>query len=113
MKEAPKLLEEFTPPSKEQWREAAEKLLKGKPFDKIMQRMTPEGILLEPIFWKDVLDELPATETVPGFDGYLRGTTAAGYNAGPWEIAQELPYGTPREFNKAAREDLMLSLIHI
>ena len=107
MKEAPKLLEEFTPPSKEQWREAAEKLLKGKPFDKIMQRMTPEGILLEPIFWKDVLDELPATETVPGFDGYLRGTTAAGYNAGPWEIAQELPYGTPREFNKAAREDLM------
>ena len=72
-----------------------------------MKRMTPEGIELEPIFWKDVLDALPATETVPGFDGYLRGTTAAGYNQAPWEIAQELPYGTPVEFNRAAREDLM------
>ncbi|WP_269522302.1 methylmalonyl-CoA mutase family protein [Coraliomargarita parva] len=102
-----KLLEEFTAPSKEEWREAAEKLLKGKPFDKIMKQMTPEGILLEPIFWKDVLDELPAVETLPGTDGYLRGTTAAGYNKEPWEIAQELPYGTPVEFNRAAREDLM------
>lgn len=107
MSKTTKLLEEFTAPTKQEWREAAEKLLKGKPFDKIMKRMSPEGIELEPIFWKDVLDELPATETQPGFDGYLRGTTAAGYNKEPWEIAQELPYGTPEEFNQAAREDLM------
>lgn len=102
-----KLLNEFTAPTKEEWREAAEKLLKGAPFDKIMKRMTPEGILLEPIFWKDILDGLPASETMPGFDSYLRGTSATGYSQEPWEIAQELPYGTPLEFNRAATSDLM------
>jgi len=107
MKETSKLLTEFTAPSKEEWREAAEKLLKGAPFDKVMKRMTPEGILLEPIFWKDLLDDLPAAETLPGFDSYLRGTTASGYSQQPWEIAQELPYGTPLEFNRAATSDLM------
>lgn len=101
------LLKEFPAPSKEEWREAAEQLLKGAPFDKVMKRMTPEGILLEPIFWKDVLDGLPAAETLPGFDGYLRGTRASGYSDDPWEVAQELPYGTPQEFNHAAKSDLM------
>jgi methylmalonyl-CoA mutase len=101
------LLNEFTVPTPEQWREAAEKLLKGAPFDKIMTRMTPEGIKLEPIFWQDVLDQLPASDSLPGFDGFLRGTKAAGYAEEPWEIAQELPYGLPYEFNQAARADLM------
>lgn len=101
------LLKEFNAPTKEEWREAAEKLLKGAPFDKVMKRKTPEGITLEPIFWKDVLDGLPAAETLPGFDSFLRGTTASGYSEEPWEISQELPYGTPKEFNQAATADLM------
>lgn len=101
------LLSEFPATSPEEWRAAAEKLLKGKPFDKVMTRQTPEGIRLEPIFRKEILDGLPATNTMPGFDGYLRGTSAAGYQGKPWEIAQELPYGTPGEFNDAARADLM------
>lgn len=101
------LLDEFSATSAEAWREAAEKLLKGKPFDKVMTCQTPEGIRLEPIFRKEVLDTLPASETLPGFDGYLRGTSAAGYHQEPWEIAQELPYGSAAEFNSAARADLM------
>lgn len=105
--ENPSLLSEFAVPTPEQWREAAEKLLKGAPFEKIMTRMTPEGIKLEPIFWKDVLDQLPAVDSLPGFDGFLRGTKAAGYAGEPWEIAQELPYGLPYEFNQAACADLM------
>ena len=32
------------------WREAAEQLLKGAPFDKVMRSNTPEGIRLEPIY---------------------------------------------------------------
>lgn len=102
-----KLLSEFPASTAEEWRDAAEKLLKGKPFDKVMTQQTPEGIRLEPIFRKEVLDGLSATETMPGFDGYLRGTSAAGYSKEPWEIAQELPYGTASEFNAAARADLM------
>ena len=102
-----KLLSEFNASTKEDWRTAAEKLLKGKPFDKVMRPKTPEGIELEPILWKDILDDLPAAKTLPGFDGYLRGTQAAGYKANPWEIAQELPYGSPAEFNHVALDDLM------
>lgn len=101
------LLKEFPETSAEEWRAAAEQLLKGAPFDKVMKRQTPEGILLEPIFRKEVLDTLPGAKTRPGFDGYLRGTKASGYNGEPWEIAQEMPYGTPAEFNKAALNDLM------
>jgi methylmalonyl-CoA mutase len=106
-KNTTKLLEEFPANTAEQWREATEKLLKGAPFDKVMTRDTPEGIRLQPIFRKEVLENLPSAETQPGFDGYLRGTNAAGYSVEPWEIAQELPYGTPTEFNAAARADLM------
>lgn len=102
-----KLLEGFTKSTPEEWRQAADQLLKGKPFDKVMTEMSPEGIRLEPIFWKDVLDDIPATKTLPGFDDYLRGTKTTGYNQEPWEIAQELPYGTPAEFNRIALEDLM------
>ncbi|MGJ8649953.1 MAG: methylmalonyl-CoA mutase family protein [Opitutaceae bacterium] len=107
MKKTQKLLNEFPASTPEEWRTAAEKLLKGAPFDKVMTKQTPEGIRLEPIFRKEVLEQLPASETQPGFDGYLRGTNAAGYTEKPWEIAQELPYGTPSEFNAAARADLM------
>jgi methylmalonyl-CoA mutase len=102
-----KLLAEFPSSTAEEWREAAEALLKGKPFDKAMTKQTPEGIRIEPIFRKEVLDGLPASATLPGFDGYLRGTSATGNRNTPWEIAQELPYGTPSEFNAAARADLM------
>jgi methylmalonyl-CoA mutase len=101
------LLSEFPVSTAEEWREAADKLLKGKPFDKVMKRNTPEGICVEPIFRKEVLDQLSASETLPGFDGYLRGTKASGYKQAPWEIAQELPYGTPEAFNSAIRSDLM------
>jgi methylmalonyl-CoA mutase len=102
-----KLLTEFPTPTAAEWRKAAEQLLKGAPFDKVMTTATPEGITIEPILRQDVLACLPGTQTQPGFDGYLRGTTAAGYSVNPWEIAQELPYGTPAEFNAAARADLM------
>ena len=107
MKSTHKLLDKFPDSTQQEWRSAAEKLLKGKPFDKVMRHQTLEGIELEPILWKDVLDDLPAAKTLPGFDGYLRGTHAAGYHATPWEVAQELPYGLPIEFNRAVLEDLM------
>lgn len=107
MKKMQKILTEFPVSTEEVWREAVDKLLKGAPFDKVMRSETPEGIRLEPIFRKEVLDSLPAVSTQPGFDGYLRGTRASGYRSGAWEISQELPFGTPKEFNKAAREDLM------
>ena len=45
-----RLLEEFPAATPEQWREAADKLLKGAPYEKVMERQSPEGIRLKPIF---------------------------------------------------------------
>lgn len=100
-------LDDFEPATPEAWRAAAEALLKGAPFDKVM--LTPLGgeLTLEPIYWPDALDELPQARTLPGFDGYLRGTRPEGYRSQPWEVAQELPYGDPVEYNRALLGDLM------
>lgn len=96
----------FPSSTEAEWRAAAEALLKGAPFDKVMRTPTPEGITLEPIYRREVLDDLPAAAAVPGADGCLRGTKAEGYQTEPWEIAQELPYGDPAEFNRALLSDL-------
>jgi methylmalonyl-CoA mutase len=106
MKTETNILGEFDRPKKSDWRSAADQLLKGKPFDKCMREPTPEGIELEPIFWKDVLDDCPASGTLPGYDGYLRGTRACENIDQPWHIAQDLALGTPEAFNEAAHAAL-------
>lgn len=100
------LLAEFEAATYEQWREAAEQLLKGKPFDKAMLTPTPEGITLQPIYRQCDLDNAPAAATLPGQDGFTRGAKAEGYLSQAWDIAQELPYGEPAEFNQAALHDM-------
>ncbi|MDR2844477.1 MAG: acyl-CoA mutase large subunit family protein, partial [Puniceicoccales bacterium] len=101
-----KLATEFPSSTHDEWKAAAEKLLKGAPFDKIMLTPTPESITLQPIYEKEILAGLPAATTLPGQDGYLRGTRTAGYRLAPWDIAQELPYADPATFNTALLHDL-------
>ncbi|WP_309382808.1 methylmalonyl-CoA mutase family protein [Cerasicoccus frondis] len=100
------LLAEFNTPSYEEWKEAAVQLLKGAPFDKKMLTPTPEGITLQPIYRREDLKAAPAAATLPGFDEFTRGARPDGYRVEPWEIAQELPYGEPAEFNQIALGDL-------
>lgn len=100
------LLGEFKPSSYDEWKDAAVELLKGAPFDKKMLTPTPEGITLQPIYRREDLGNAPASATLPGFDGYTRGARPDGYRAEPWEIAQELSYGEPAEFNQIALGDL-------
>lgn len=102
-----RLLEEFAFPTYEEWREAAEKALKGVPFDKKMYTKTLEGITLQPIYTKDDIDKIPYTDSdFPGFYPYTRGGSASGYKKMPWKISQELPYPEPEKFNEAAVYDL-------
>nr|VFK52179.1 MAG: methylmalonyl-CoA mutase [Candidatus Kentron sp. TUN]VFK52689.1 MAG: methylmalonyl-CoA mutase [Candidatus Kentron sp. TUN]VFK53249.1 MAG: methylmalonyl-CoA mutase [Candidatus Kentron sp. TUN] len=98
--------EEFPVPGYEQWRETAEKALKGASFEKKLITKTYEGIDLQPMYQRDVMAELPYADSLPGFAPYVRGTSALGYQEKPWEVTQELPYHTPAEFNKALRSDL-------
>ena len=104
MKENKPLFEEFKASSYEEWKAAAEKLLKGAPFDKKMYTKTPEGITLKPIY---NMEDLPAAaDSLPGFGDYLRGTSSASYRAQPWVISQEIPASEPEDFNKLLLEAL-------
>jgi methylmalonyl-CoA mutase len=86
---------EFPLPSPEEWRLAAEKLLKGAPFDKVLRTETYDGLILDPIY----------NETKSDFDpALLNGWDGEGRN---WDIAQALPYPSPADFNTALKADLM------
>lgn len=92
-----KLFTEFTAPTYEEWRQEAEALLKGAPFDKKMLTKTPEGIVLQPIYNQCDVSQVP---DLPGFGDYVRGISASGYRAQPWNISQNLYLSLPSEFNK-------------
>ncbi|MDP0497190.1 MAG: methylmalonyl-CoA mutase family protein [Verrucomicrobiota bacterium JB024] len=100
------LLEEFAPVDYAAWKAAAEALLKGAPFEKKMLTPTPEGITLQPIYRQEDMEGLEHLESFPGEFNFSRGATDDGYLQNPWKIAQELPYGLPEDFNKAALEDM-------
>ncbi len=102
-----KLLQEFNANSYEEWKAAAEKLLKGAPFDKKMLTRTPEGITLQPIYRQDDVAGKEQRHGMPGMGNTMRGATPDGYTIEPWAIAQEIPYGTPEAFNRALLTDLM------
>lgn len=103
---SPDLNRLFPPASKEDWRAAAEKLLKGAPFDKVLLSPTYEGITLWPIYWPEDLAGSPHAGTLPGFPPFLRGSRAAGHRVAGWEIAQEVPGPTAKAFNRALGRDL-------
>jgi len=102
-----KLLTEFQPASYEEWRKAAEALLKGAPFEKRMLTPTHEGITLQPIYNQADLDKRGIKRGYPGGGDYLRGASASGAKGKAWDIAQEIPASRPKEFNDAILNDLM------
>lgn len=101
----PLQFDEFPAPGYDEWQRAAVDSLGGKPFDKLVTP-TYEGIPIQPLYRREDTAALDAPQTAPGQPPYLRGVDAAGYLARPWDIAQELAYPSPAEFNRAARFDL-------
>lgn len=98
---------EFSAATYEQWRDAAEKALKGASFDKRLLTKTYEAITLQPMYWQRDIEGLPHLDSLPGFAPYVRSTAVLGYTAEPWAVAQELPYSTPAAVNEALRADLV------
>lgn len=101
-----RLLSEFPETTYEQWKEEAVRLLKGAPFEKKLLTKTYEGIILQPLYRKEDLEKLDFADTLPGEKPFLRGVDALGFKRKPWEIAQEIPYADPGEFNEALLHDL-------
>jgi len=100
------LEKDFSPPTYEEWRAAAEKSLKGTPLEKLVTR-TYEGIDLHPIYTKKDTDGLPGLNQKPGFTNYMRGTKPDGYKNNPWEICQGIRTGLASQFNEILKHNLL------
>ena len=100
------LFSEFPVPSYQEWRQAAEKTLKGASFEEKLVSKTYEGISLQPMYRQEDIEGLTHLSSRPGAAPYVRGTQALGYQEKPWEVCQELNYSMPLEFNEAANNDL-------
>ncbi|MCX7859521.1 MAG: acyl-CoA mutase large subunit family protein [Chloroflexus sp.] len=100
------LFDMFAPATYEEWRAAAEKTLKGVPFEKRLVTKTYEQILLQPIYNAADIAELPYTNSLPGFAPFVRDTRVLGPVLERWQVAQELPYPTAAEVNQAAQADV-------
>ena len=98
-------LDEFTPPTDEEWKAACEALLKGAPFEKVMFTKTYEGITFDPMYTKKHTEAILPKSVMPGMGDYLRGVDAAGYIGKPWGIAQACDETLPSENNELLRHE--------
>jgi len=98
-------LDEFTPPTDEEWKEACEALLKGAPFEKVMFTKTYEGITFDPMYTKKHTEAILPKSVMPGMGDYLRGVDAEGYIGKPWGIAQACDETLPSENNELLRHE--------
>ena len=80
-------LEDFPTPGPKTWNAEAERLLKGASFEKVLRTRLPEGIVLEPIYHRRDVEDLPLLQPVPGLAPFLRGLVT--WRRPAWRIAQE------------------------
>jgi methylmalonyl-CoA mutase len=92
-------------PQKPQWNQLADKLLHGKSSDSL-NWMTPEGILVKPLYTAEDLEGLEHVNTLPGLPPYVRGPMATMYAGRPWTIRQYAGFSTARESNAFYRKNL-------
>lgn len=102
----PVSLDEFTPPTWDEWVEACNALLKGKPFDKIMYTKNYEGITFEPIYRRCDTDGILPTDNYPGMGDFLRGATVNEYVHEPWGVAQSCDETLPADNNTLLKHEV-------
>ena len=95
----------FKPSNLQDWQEAAQK--SAPQFDlKALNWVTPEGIEVKPLYTAQDIKDLPYTDTLPGFEPYLRGPQATMYSVRPWTIRQYAGFSTAQESNAFYRKSL-------
>jgi methylmalonyl-CoA mutase len=103
---AERLLAEFPEHTYEQWHAAAEALLKGAPFEKLLVSKTYEDITIQPIYRHEDIANLPHRNHFPGADSLVRGSRAEGFLKAGWEVSQELRAADAAGLNQLAHEGL-------
>ena len=66
---------DFKPSDKAAWLQAAAKSAPGGDVN-ALNWQTPDGITVKPLYTADDTRDLPYTDTLPGFEPYLRGPQA-------------------------------------
>ncbi|HEX2381229.1 MAG TPA: methylmalonyl-CoA mutase [Acidimicrobiales bacterium] len=87
------------------WRELAEKELKGKDPDSLVWQ-TPEGIPVKPLYTEADVDGIDTLDSLPGLPPFVRGVRATMYANRPWTIRQYAGFSTAEESNAFYRRNL-------
>ncbi|MEO7242976.1 MAG: methylmalonyl-CoA mutase [Variovorax sp.] len=93
------------PASMDDWQKAAAKSAPNGVVD-ALNWITPDGIAVKPLYTAADLEGLPYTDTLPGFEPYLRGPQATMYAVRPWTIRQYAGFSTAEESNAFYRKAL-------
>src|SRR5438128_6746494 len=96
---------EFTDADLEVWRKAAAKSAPGGNVD-ALNWVTPDGIAVKPLYTAEDLQGLPYTNTLPGFEPFVRGAQATMYAVRPWTIRQYAGFSTAEASNEFYRQAL-------
>ncbi len=87
------------------WEKLAAKELRDKPLSSL-DWMTPEGILVKPLYTAADLENLESVGSLPGFPPFTRGPKATMYAGRPWTVRQYAGFSTAEESNKFYRANL-------
>ena len=96
---------EFKPATLADWEKAAQKSVKDGSLDKL-NWLTPDGITVKPLYTAEDVKDLPFTNTLPGFEPFIRGPQATMYTVRPWTIRQYAGFSTAEESNAFYRKAL-------
>ena len=100
------LLQDFPPPSFEEWLQAVQAGLKGADFDKVLKTKTTEGITLQPIYRQEDIAGIPFTGSQPGSSPFVRGNNPLRFLTEGWLIAQNHTVTDLKELNKILLKEL-------
>ncbi|HKX93076.1 MAG TPA: methylmalonyl-CoA mutase [Methylibium sp.] len=87
------------------WQKAAAKQSPGGDLGKL-NWVTPEGLTVKPLYTAADLDGLAHTDTLPGFEPFVRGPQATMYASRPWTIRQYAGFSTAEASNDFYRKGL-------
>ena len=102
---APATTPEFPPVPLEAWAKAAQKSAPGGDLG-ALDWVTPDGIRVKPLYTAEDTAGLPHTNTLPGFEPFIRGPQATMYAVRPWTIRQYAGFSTAEESNAFYRKAL-------
>ncbi|MEY2772171.1 MAG: Methylmalonyl-CoA mutase [Pseudomonadota bacterium] len=96
---------EFKTATLADWHKAATKSAPGGDVN-ALNWVTPDGIVVKPLYTAEDTASLAHANTLPGFEPFLRGPQATMYAVRPWTIRQYAGFSTAEESNAFYRKAL-------